>query len=169
MCSHCGYKNLPGAAICKYCQQDLTSLNRHIPDSQLERFVTETSVATVESCPPRVLPPSATVREAIEIMLSQNVGAILVVDGEGKSLGIFTERDLLKKVVGLVDGYQNLPISQFMTPKPEAVSPDDKLDIVLQLMDAGGYRHVPVLEHGKPVRLLSVRDMLKHLMKLSED
>ena len=65
--------------------------------------------------------------------------------------------------------YDTLPITRFMTPRPESVSTTDTVNFVLQKMDAGGYRHVPVLENGKPVSIISARDMLRFLTRLCKD
>jgi CBS domain-containing protein len=110
-----------------------------------------------------------TIGEAMVLMVATNVGAILVIDDAGKLVGIFSERDLLKKIAGTVADYRSLPIQQFMTPRPDSVSATDTLNFVLQKMDAGGYRHVPVVENGKPVSLISARDMLRFLMRQCRD
>ena len=81
-------------------------------------------------------------------------------------LGIFSERDLLKKVAGLHDLYAGMPVKSFMTARPDAVTSGDTLAFVLHKMDTGGYRHVPVVDAGKPVGIVSVRDMLRHITKL---
>ena len=90
------------------------------------------------------LRPTATVGEAIQTMLAHDIGALLVVDSDGKLLGIFSERDLLTKVAGLHDSYAELPVAQFMTANPETVTPDDTLAFALHKMDIGGYRHLPL-------------------------
>ena len=60
-----------------------------------------------------------------------------------------------------------LPVSQFMSDSVETVSIDDPLAFVLHKMDVGGYRHLPVVENGKPVDIVSVRDMLRYITKLA--
>jgi CBS domain-containing protein len=112
------------------------------------------------------MPQTATVGEAIQTMLAVNIGAILVVDGQGCVLGVFSERDVLTKIAGLVPDYAGRPLSEFMTPGPETVRPSDTLAFVLHKMDIGGYRHLPVLQDGKPIAMISVRDMLRHVTNL---
>ena len=82
--------------------------------------------------------------------------------------GIFSERDLLKKIAGVHKSFGDLLVGDFMTPRPESVSPEDTLDLVLHKMDGGGYRHVPVVDRGKPVSVISVRDMLRHITKMCQ-
>jgi CBS domain-containing protein len=77
-------------------------------------------------------------------------------------VGILTERDFLTKIAG-VPRYEELPVARFMTPCPVAVAPTDILAAALARMDSGGYRHLPVVCDGKPVGVISVRDVLRHL------
>jgi CBS domain-containing protein len=166
ICPTCGHDNLPGVESCGNCQQDLSPLDRPRADNPIERHLMEDQVHTLTPHPPTTIAPTATVRQAIELMLAQNVGAVLIVDEGGGLLGIFSERDLLKKVAGIHTDFADLPITRFMTQRPEAVTTNDTLNFVLHKMDAGGYRHVPILEGGRPVSMLSVRDMLRHLTRL---
>ena len=95
-----------------------------------------------------------------------SISALLVVDAAGQLCGIFSERDLLTRVAGIHSCWENVPVSEVMTRIPETVSPTDSLALALQKMDVGGYRHLPVVEDGKPVGVISVRDMMRHLTKL---
>jgi CBS domain-containing protein len=112
------------------------------------------------------LPPTMTVKQAIQVMLAHDVGAVLIVDEVGKLVGIFSERDLLTKVASPDLDYSTRPVSAFMTSNPETVRPTDTLAFVLHKMDVGGYRHLPVLKDGQPLGMISVRDMLRHITRL---
>jgi len=100
--------------------------------------------------------------EAIRAMIDERVGALLVTGAGGELVGILTERDCLSKVAG-VPNYEELPVTRFMTRSPETVAPTDILARALAKMDAGGYRHLPVVSGGVPVGVISVRDVLRHL------
>jgi CBS domain-containing protein len=169
ICPSCCHNNLPGADICGHCQQSLTSFDLPQPENSIERSVMYDQVKSLKQTPPVFIGQTATVSEAIAVMSESNVGALLIVDGQGRLLGIFSERDLLKKIIGIHAEYEELPITQFMTPRPESVTTKDTLNFVLQKMDAGGYRHVPVLEDGKPVSLISARDMLRFVTRMCKD
>jgi len=169
ICPSCCHKNLPGDDVCKHCKQPLTPFDLPTPENSVERSVMFDQVSTLKQNPPVTIGQSATIGDAMALMLSTNVGAILIVNDAGLLVGIFSERDLLKKIVGNVADYANLPITQFMTPRPESVSTTDTLNFVLQKMDAGGYRHVPVLEDGKPVSIISARDMLRFVTRLCRE
>jgi CBS domain-containing protein len=168
-CPSCGHSNLPGDDVCKHCKQPLTSFDLPTPENPVERIVMYDQVKTLKQQSPVTLPHNATIGDAMALMESANVGAILIVDDAGLLVGVFSERDLLKKLVGAVANYETMPIVQFMTPRPESVSTTDTLNFVLQKMDAGGYRHVPVVEAGKPVGIISARDMLRFLTRLCRE
>jgi CBS domain-containing protein len=145
---------------------DLTQLDRPIAHTRIERSLMEDPVSVLQPKKPTTVRPTVTVRETMELMLDCDIGALLVVDDNGKLLGIFSERDLLTKVAGLHESYGNLPVRQFMTANPETVTATDTLAFALQKMDVGGYRHLPVLKDGRPAGVISVRDMLRHITRL---
>jgi CBS domain-containing protein len=147
----------------------LTFFDLPHPENRLERSVMYDQVKSLKQHAPVVIPESATVGDALQLMTKSNVGALLVVDLQGQLVGIFSERDLLRKIADLQMSFGNLPITQFMTPRPESVLTSDTLNFVLQKMDAGGYRHVPVLEDGKPVGIISARDMLRFLTRMCKE
>jgi CBS domain-containing protein len=148
---------------------DLTHIDRPVATDRIERSLMEDPVSVLRPKLPVTVRPGTTVGETIQIMLANDIGALLVVSDHGKLLGIFSERDLLVRVAGLHPDYADLPVEEFMTPKPETVTIDDKLCFALHKMDVGGYRHLPVLREGRPVGVLSVRDMLRHITRLCKD
>src|SRR5439155_22808813 len=114
ICPHCGFDNLPGSEECSHCLMDLTQLDRPTATNRIERSLMEDSVSLLRPKLPITVRPNNTVRETIQIMLTHDVGALLVVSDHGKLLGIFTERDLLTRVAGLYDNYGELPVQDFM-------------------------------------------------------
>ena len=169
ICPKCGHDNLPGSEECGSCLQDLTQLDRPTAQSRCERSLMEDPVSILNPHTPITIRPTATIREALRIMTERDIGAILVVDANGKLEGIFSERDLLTKVAGIHESYADLPVLQFMTPNPETVTAKDSLAFALHKMDGGGYRHMPVLSDGLPAGVISVRDMVRHITKMSKD
>jgi CBS domain-containing protein len=129
----------------------------------------EDRVGVLDIRPPTTVFPHTTVCQAIAAMLERNIGALLVVDEQGKLVGIFSERDLLKKVAGIHVLFADMPVRSFMTPRPVTLASTDTLALALHKMDGGGYRHVPVLDKGKPIGMVSVRDMLRHITRLCND
>lgn len=103
--------------------------------------------------------PDCTVREAAQRMAEAKVGAMLILDGE-RLAGIFTERDLLNRVVAKKLDPDSTPLARVMTADPRTIGADKSLAHALVMMDDGGYRHVPVVEDGRPVGMVSARDAL---------
>src|SRR5574337_375799 len=108
--------------------------------------------------------PESAVRDATTAMNDARVGCVLVTE-DNRLVGILTERDILKKVVGQLD--LNCPVGRIMTPNPETVGMDDGIAYALNKMHTGGYRHIPVLDrHGRPVGVVSMRDVVKYIVSL---
>jgi CBS domain-containing protein len=169
ICPNCGHDNLPGSEECNSCLQDLTQLDRPTAQNRVERSLMEDPVSVLNPQKPVTVRPTTTVREAVQIMLARDIGALLVVDAANQLLGIFSERDLLTKVAGLHASFGDLTVQQFMTAQPETVTATDTLAFALHKMDVGGYRHLPVLSEGFPVGVISVRDMVRHMTELCRD
>src|SRR5262245_9809570 len=120
-----------------------------------------------ELAPPTAVtvPDSATIGEAMRVMLDRQIGAVLVERG-GAAVGIFTERDVLRRVA-LYDVDHRRPVSEVMTPDPEMLGLDDDAAFALNRMIVGGYRHIPLRdEAGNTLRMLSVRDVVAFIDSL---
>ncbi len=98
-----------------------------------------------------------TVAEAARQMKAGKVGAILVMDGD-RLAGIFTERDVLMRVVAEGLDPASTRLKGVMTPNPDTISPDKPFGHALIMMYDHGYRHMPVVEDGKAVGIVSMRD-----------
>lgn len=169
ICPNCGNDNLPGTEECSRCQQDLTQLDQPVAQSTVERSLMEDPVRVLHPHPPLTVSAKTTAREAVDMMLAKNVGALLVVGDDGSLIGIFSERDLLKRVATDYERLQHSPVADFMTPRPEAVTTEDTLAFAVHKMDVGGYRHLPVLAEGRPSGVVSARDMLRHITRLCKE
>ena len=102
-------------------------------------------------------PPEASVRDASRVMAERNVGSVLVVE-EDRLVGIFTERDVLRRVLGAGLDPDHTPLAQVMTRDPDTIRPGDSVCDVIRRMDEFGYRHLPVVEGGRVVGVVSTRD-----------
>jgi CBS domain-containing protein len=104
-------------------------------------------------------PPQATVREASQLMVKKQVGAVLVVE-EGRLLGIFSERDAVFRVIARGLDPSATELAQVMTPDPKTVKPSNTFGYAMTLMHENGFRHLPVLDEGKVVGIVSARTAL---------
>ncbi len=104
------------------------------------------------------LPPSATVRDATRVMAERHIGAVLVAD-DGRLQGIFTERDVLARVVAAGLDPDDTVLGRVMTPNPDTVAPNDTALDALRRMTECGYRHLPVVDGARMVGMVSIRDL----------
>ena len=100
-----------------------------------------------------------TVGDAALLMREKHIGAVLVVNND-RLAGIFTERDALFRVVAEGRDVKTTRLSDVMTRNPQTVKPDQRFSVALQMMYGGKFRHVPVVEDGRPVGIISARDAL---------
>jgi len=166
-CPACGTVNKPGSDACGNCMLSLAHLDDPTPHDRIERRLMTDPVAVLHPRAPVTVAADADLGTAIRRMVDGNVGAVLVTVADGTLAGILTERDFLTKVAGQ-PGYASLPARDFMTPAPETVAPTDTLAFALGKMDAGGYRHLPVVADGRPVGVISVRDVLRHVTRVCQ-
>lgn len=109
-----------------------------------------------------------TVSDAALLMKRRQVGAIIVVEGTHLA-GIFTERDAVFRVLAENRDPHKTKLGDVMTADPRTIAPDRPLGHALHLMYDGGYRHVPVVEHGRPIGMVSARDALGPELAAFED
>ena len=109
--------------------------------------------------PPVIVTRSATVVEAARQMKQRNVGSVLVVES-GRLAGIFTERDALFRVLAAARDPAMTTLGDVMTPQPQTMHPDEPFVRALRVMHEGKFRHLPVVEYGRPLGIVSVRDAL---------
>jgi len=106
-----------------------------------------------------LVPGSMTVREAAKLMKSKRYGAVLVTKGDDL-LGIFTERDAIFRVIAVGLDPETTPLVDVMTKEPKTITPDKTFGHAMLMMHEGGFRHVPVVEDGKLVGMVSSRNAL---------
>ena len=103
--------------------------------------------------------PDTSVFKAATLMADRNVGAVMVVEGE-TLVGIFTERDVVFRVVARGLDPATTPVVRVMTPAPQTTAPDVPFGSALAVMHEKGFRHMPVLEDGKPIGIVSARSAM---------
>lgn len=106
------------------------------------------------------VPGDTSVVEATQAMMDRNVGMVAVLDGD-RLAGLFSERDVVRRVVGVGREPSATPVSEVMTTDIVTASPDTLYDDAIRLMDGANIRHLPIVEDGRLVSMLSVRDLLR--------
>jgi CBS domain-containing protein len=129
-------------------------------------FLNDT-IATLEPAEPICLPETATVEEGIARMLERRQAGVLVVDEAGRLAGIFTERDVLTRVVGARRDVRDTALRDVMTPRPEALTAGDRIAYAVHSMSVAGYRTVPLVDRERrPVGVVTVSDVIRWLAGL---
>jgi CBS domain-containing protein len=108
--------------------------------------------------------PGTLVSKAARMMAAKNVGAIMVVKAN-RLVGIFTERDIVFRVVAPGLDATATPLSDVMTHAPQTVGPDKPFGYALLVMQENGFRHLPVVQNGKPVGIVSSRSAMDPQME----
>lgn len=104
--------------------------------------------------------PDKSLKDAIALLVRHNIGALVVVDAAGKPVGIISERDIIREA-GKTQHLFAQPVRRVMTKDVTTGTPYDDLKSVLQTMTNRRFRHLPVVEHGKLVGIVSIGDVVK--------
>jgi CBS domain-containing protein len=108
--------------------------------------------------------PQTSIGEAIAAMNRRRIGSILVMDGE-RLVGIFTERDVLTRVVPQQLDPRRTPVGEVMTRNPVTITPSRTVQEAMVMMTDGRKRHLPVVQGGKVVGLLSIGDITRWMVR----
>jgi CBS domain-containing protein len=106
--------------------------------------------------------PHYPLRQAAQMLCQRRVGAVVVADAAGVVLGILSERDIVRAVGQQGDAALGEPISKHMTAHPTTVGEDGDTDEVMRVMTQGRFRHLPVVEGGRLVGIVSIGDVVKY-------
>ena len=109
----------------------------------------------VSSQDPVTLPPEATVKDACQRMRDRRVGAILIIEADRRLVGIFTGRDAVHRVLAAGKNAAQTTLAEVMTRDPNAMPPGNTAIEALRLMEDGRFRHLPIVDDGKVVGIVS--------------
>jgi CBS domain-containing protein len=128
----------------------------------VETALKESKIRHLALSPLVSITPGTSLGDALQLIKRERAGCVLICEND-RAVGIFTERDLLTKVIGAPVDYQS-SIGEFMTPDPQTLSPDDSVGDAIVVMHEGGYRHVPLVDQqGRVTGMLGVRDIIHFL------
>jgi len=120
-------------------------------------------ITTIKLRKPVTIGGETSVATCLELMREERIGCLLITEDE-KVIGIFTERDIIRRIVGKNLDHDDIDVSDYMTYDPDTLTSDSPLAFALNYMVLGGYRHVPVVdENNVAVACLSIKDVVKHI------
>ena len=138
----------------------------HEPEATtlMQDRLTEDPIAAMEPNVPITVDASTSLAKAIRQMNAHNIGCLLVTDADDKLVGVFTERDVLMRVAGLVLDLSQVTVGDYMTHEPLALTADLPVAHALYLMSVQGFRHVPLVDDAnRPEGIISFRDVIRYL------
>jgi 2-oxoglutarate/2-oxoacid ferredoxin oxidoreductase subunit beta len=121
-------------------------------------------VVDIEGKLPITVEADTTILQAVQVMRTKKVGCLLVADNN-RLVGIITERDILMQVLAKKKDVKKTLVKSVMTRQPETLAEDTPVAAAFNKMSIGEFRHIPVIQSGKPVSVLSIRDLLRYVVK----
>lgn len=108
------------------------------------------------------------VAEAVRQLYENRIGALVVVDRRGRLAGMFSERDVIRALAEAGAAALDFEVHELMTPEVTTCTPDDRIDKVMAIMSVHRIRHLPVMDGGRLVGLVSIGDLVKHRLDEKE-
>ena len=134
---------------------------------KLEGALLEDTVRLLAPSEPLRLSPEHSVARAIQAMVQNRRAAVVIVDAGDRLIGIFTERDVLTRVMGAGRVARDTLLRDVMTPDPESLQPDDRIGYAINRMHAGGFRSLPLVDEGhRPIGIITVNDVVRWLAEI---
>lgn len=109
------------------------------------------------------------VAEAVSVLNQHNIGAVIVQDDNGVVAGILSERDVVRRLGSEGAAVMSMPVRECMTPTPHTCSPEATIDELMEEMTQKRIRHLPVMENGGVVGVVSIGDVVKRKIYLAEE
>ena len=182
-CPACGQANLPGEDVCSNCGAPLPGEGTAESSASFDDPLIARTLRTLGLAEPTAIEGTVPVGGALNVMHDAGVDCLLVM-ARGRLVGIFTERDAVLKLtdrrltIGAVRrrvtrmlryahlGTRTL-VREVMTPDPVVLHPDETMAVAIHKMAIGGFRHIPVVEDGRPVGILAAKDVFRHIVELT--
>ena len=159
-CPACATDNLTGMEVCDNCGADLAGQDIPQPALSFHGRLLGEHLDELGAPLPLTVGPETALDVVIARMHDAEADCVLVVADE-RLVGIFTDRDAVVKAAGTrLDAF---PVRDFMTPDPVVLRHDDPIALAIHKMAVGGFRHIPIVEHGRPTGVVTARDVFHHL------
>jgi CBS domain-containing protein len=160
ICPVCRFGNFPGDDVCANCGADLWNADTPQPATTFRGRLLGMHLNELGAPAPKLIDVATPVDDAIERMQAEAIDCLLVTEG-GTLVGIFTDRDAILKVAGRPS--DGMTIGDVMTADPVILRSGDPVAVAINKMAVGGFRHVPILDRGHPVSVVSARDVFRHI------
>jgi CBS domain-containing protein len=161
-CPYCGTNNIAGVELCDSCGSDLAGLD--IPEARgggVGRLMRD-RIGDIELTPPITAATDDTVEAVVRRMREARHGSVEILDGE-ELIGIFSERDVMSRVVLAGLDPAATTVGEVMTPRPTTLSVDSPPAHAIYRMVSQGFRHLPITRDGKLAGSISVRNLLRYI------
>jgi CBS domain-containing protein len=163
ICPACGFDNIAGNDECERCGTPLTGTDRPAPQTRFEARLVDGRLAGLASREPVTVPPQAPIEQVLATMRSEGLDGVLVLDGD-RLVGIFTERDALLKLAGRP--LAGIAVRDVMTPDPVVLREEDSVAVAINKMAVGGFRHIPLVDGGRPTGIVTARDVFHRITEI---
>ena len=165
-CPSCGHENIDGIDRCENCLAPFRQLDIPSADAAegLARSVMEDDLSQLDHDETISVAPETQVVEVARLMKAANTGCALVVDA-GKLVGIFTEHDVLKRMVGSDKNLTAVAVKELMSANPESLHEKDSVAEAVNKMSLGRYRHIPFQKSDGTYSVASIKSVLKYIAK----
>jgi CBS domain-containing protein len=161
ICPVCRFGNFPGDDTCANCGADLWNADTPQGITTFRGNLLGLHLDELGAPAPHLIDVGASIDEAVRLMQGDGVDCLLVTE-DGALVGIFTDRDAILKVAGRPSAGRT--IRKVMTPDPVILRSGDPVAVAIHKMAVGGFRHVPFVQGGVPVGVVSARDVFRHLV-----
>jgi signal-transduction protein with cAMP-binding, CBS, and nucleotidyltransferase domain len=161
-CPVCGFENLLGSDVCDNCGSDLAGHDTPQSPTTFRGQLLGEHLDALGVGAAGVVDAGTDGNEAIRRMHDDAIDCVLVTE-DGRFVGIFTDRDAVLKVAGLERRAR--PIATLMTRDPAVPRHDETIAVAINKMAVGGFRHIPIVEDGRPIGVVTARDVFRHLVE----
>jgi CBS domain-containing protein len=159
-CPVCQWQNFAGDDLCENCGADLRASDTPEPAAGFRGPLLGRHLEELGAPPPQTVDAGTDVGALVERMHREGIDCLLVME-DGELAGIFTDRDAVLKLAG----QETLPrlVRDLMTPDPVVLRREDTIAVAINKMAVGGFRHVPIVDDGRPIAIVSARDIFRHI------
>lgn len=161
LCPVCHHDNFEGDDACANCGADLATSDVPQPAEDFHATILGDHLDRLGVGSPNTIDPQTPVADAIRRMHESGTDCLLVTE-DGRLIGIFTDRDAVVKVAG--KRQDAFDVRDFMTPDPVVLRHDDTIAVAIHKMAVGEFRHIPIVEDGRPIGVVAAADVFRHLV-----